>query len=123
MAMKRFKSERGAAGAGLLIAVAVFLFVVYEAKQFGPHVLAQFEFQDAVVEVTKFSRAKPAATVQQEVLASATALGLPVSLDMIKVARQPTNTRIEVRYDQEAEWLPGKPYKWTVVVVEESQLF
>ena len=121
--MKRFKSERGGAGVGLLIAVVVFLFVAYEAKQFGPHVVAQFQFEDAVVEIAKFSRNKPAATVQGEVLAKATELSLPVTRDMIKVSRQPTNTRIEVRYDQEATWLPGKPYKWTVQVETESVLF
>ena len=121
--MKRFRSERGGAGVGLLIAVVVFLFIAYEAKQFGPHVVAQFQFQDAVVEAAKFSRGKTAGAVQQEVLAKATELGLPVSRDMIKVTRQPTNTRIVVRYDQEAEWLPGKMYKWTVELNEESVLF
>lgn len=121
--MKRFRSERGGAGVGLLIAVVVFLIIAYEAKNFGPQVVAQFRFQDAVVEACKFSRAKPAATVQQEVLKVATELQLPVSRDMIKVTRQPTHTRIEVRYDLEAEWLPGKPYKWTVVIDEESVLF
>jgi hypothetical protein len=123
MAMRRFKSERGAAGVGALIAVVVFLFIAYEAKQFGPHVVAQFQFEDAVVEIAKFSRNKPAESVQQEVLAKAAELGLPVSREMVKVARQPQNTRIEVYYDQEAEWLPGKPYKWTVEVLAESVLF
>ena len=121
--MRRFRSERGSAGGNLLIALVVFLFIAYEAKQFGPPVVAQFQFQDAVVDAAKFSRAKTAATVQQEVLASATELRLPVSRDMIVVTRQPTHTRIEVRYDQEAEWLPGKPYKWTVQLDEESILF
>lgn len=121
--MKRFKSERGAAGAGALIAVVVFLFLAYEAKQFGPHVIRQYEFDDAVVEIAKFSRNKPAESVQQEVLAKAAELGLPVARDMVKVTRQPQNTQIEVHYDQEAEWLPGKPYKWTVEVSAESVLF
>ena len=121
--MRNFKSERGGAGIGSVIALLVFLFVAYEAMQFGPHVVAQFQFQDAVVEAAKFSRGKTAAVVQQEVLAKATELQLPVSRDMIKVTRQPTQTRIEVRYNLEAEWLPGKPYKWTVNVNEESMLF
>jgi len=121
--MKRFRSQRGGAGVGLLIAVVVFLLIAYEAKQFGPNLVAQFQFQDAVVEACKFSRAKTADAVQQEVLAKATELRLPVSRDMIKVTRQPTSTRIVVRYDLEADWLPGKPYKWTVEVNEESVLF
>lgn len=121
--MKRFRSERGGAGAGALIAVLALLFVLYEAKQFGPHVVAQFQFEDAVIEIAKFSRNKPAATVQGEVLAKATGLGLPVTRDMITVTRQPTSTRIEVHYDQEAVYLPGKPYKWTVNVETESVLF
>ena len=121
--MRRFRSERDGAGVGALIALAIFLFIAYEAKQFGPQVVAQFQFQDAVIDAAKFSRGKTANTVQQEVLAEATELGLPISRDMIKVTRQPRNTRIEVRYDQEAEWLPGKPYKWTVQVNAESMLF
>ncbi len=121
--MRRFRSERGGAGGSLLIALAVFLFIAYEAKQFGPHMMAQFQFQDVVIDAAKFSHNKTAAAVQQEVLAKATELGLPISRDMIKVTRQPRNTRIEVRYDQEAEWLPGKPYKWTVEVSGESKLF
>ncbi len=121
--MRRFRSERGGAGGSLLIALVFFLFIAYEATQFGPLVFAQFQFQDAVIDAAKFSRAKTAAAVQQEVLASATELRLPVTRDMIKVTRRPTHTRIEVRYDQEAEWLPGKPYKWTVVLDEESILF
>lgn len=121
--MRRFKSERGGAGIGTIITLAVFLFIAYEAKQFGPHVVAQFQFQDAVVDAAKFSRAKTADAVQKEVLAKATELNLPVTRDMIKVTRRPTNTRIVVRYDQEAEWLPGKMYKWTVELSEESILF
>jgi len=87
--MRRYKSERGGAGVGAVIAILVVLLVAYEAKQFGPHVIAQFQFQDAVVEAAKFSRGKTAEAVQQEVLAKATELGLPVSRDMIKVTRQP----------------------------------
>ena len=121
--MRRFRSERGGAGGGFLIALVVFLFIAYEAKQFGPHIVAQFQFKDAVIDLAKFSHNKTAAAVQQEVLAKATELSLPVSRDMIKVTRQPTNTRIEVRYDQEADWLPAKPYKWTVEVLAESTLF
>ena len=121
--MRRFRSERGGAGVGTLVALVIFLFIAYEAKQFGPPVMAQFQFEDAVVDAAKFSRGKTADTVQREVLAEATELGLPVSRDMIKVTRQPTRTRIEVRYDQETEWLPGKPYKWTVQLDEESMLF
>ena len=121
--MRSFRSERGGAAGSLLIALVVCLFIAYEAKQFGPHVVAQFQFQDAVIDAAKFSRNKPATVVQQDVLAKATELSLPVSRDMITVTRQPTHTRIEVRYDQEAEWLPGKPYKWTVQLDEESILF
>jgi hypothetical protein len=42
---------------------------------------------------------------------------------MIKVTRVPTKTRIVVHYELSAEWLPGRPYKWTVVIDEESMLF
>ena len=121
--MNRIKNNRGSAGVGLLITVLVILFIAYEAKQFGPQVMAQFQFQDAVIEISKFSRGKTAPVVQMEVLAKATELGLPVTREMIKVTRQNTSTSIAVRYDQEAEWLPGRPYKWTVEVNEESVLF
>ena len=121
--MRRFRSGRGGAGGSLLIALAVFLFIAYEAKQFGPPLFAQFQFLDEVIDTTKFSRAKTAGVVLQEVLKKSAELHLPISRDMIKVTRQPTSTRIEVRYELEAEWLPGRPYKWTVVIDEESMLF
>jgi hypothetical protein len=121
--MKRFRSERGGAAGGLIVTLLVILFIAYEAKQFGPNLFAQFQFLDEVVDVAKFSRAKTAGVVQREVLQKSAELRLPISRDMIKVTRQPTHTRIEVRYELSAEWLPGRPYKWTVVIDEESMLF
>ena len=121
--MSRFKSERGGAGLGFVIALAVFLFVAYEAKQFGPPLIAQFEFQDAVVEAAKFSRGKPASAVQAEVFQKANEIGIPVQRELIQVRRQPTNTLIQVSYTLQAEWLPGRLYQWTVNVNEESMLF
>ena len=50
--MRRFRSERGGAGVGTLVALVIFLFIAYEAKQFGPPVMAQFQFEDAVVDAT-----------------------------------------------------------------------
>ncbi|MGH9334525.1 MAG: hypothetical protein ACRD21_12340, partial [Vicinamibacteria bacterium] len=61
--------------------------------------------------------------VQAEVLQRAGELALPVSREMIKVSRQPTNTRIEVSYELSTEWMPGKLYKWTVNIDEQSVLF
>ena len=121
--MKRFRGERGGSPAGLVIFLLVLLFVVYEIKQFGPPLFAQFQFLDAVIDTTKFSRAKTASVVMQEVLKKSAELHLPISRDMVKITRQPTHTRIEVRYELEAEWLPGRPYKWTVEIDEESMLF
>lgn len=121
--MSRFRNERGGTGVNLLITVLIILFLAYEAKQFGPKLVAQYQFQDAVIEAAKFSRTKTAGAVQLEVLQKAAELQLPISRDMIKVTRQPTNTRIEVRYELEAEWLPGRPYKWVVMLNEESMLF
>jgi hypothetical protein len=121
--MKRFRSERGGGGAGLVIFLLVALFVGYEVKQFGPPLFAQFQFLDAVIDTTKFSRAKTAGVVMQEVLKKSAEYHLPISRDMIKITRQPTRTRIKIRYEFEAEWLPGRPYKWTVEIDEESMLF
>ena len=121
--MSRFKNERGGAGFGLVIALAVFLFVAYEAKQFGPPLVAQFQFQDAVDEAAKFSRGKTAGAVQEELAQKAMEIGVPVTRELIKVRRQPTHTFITVSYDLQAEWLPGRVYKWTVNVDKESMLF
>lgn len=121
--MRNFRSERGGVGVGLVVAIFLILFAGYEAKQFGPLLFAQFQFQDAVIEAAKFSRGKDAGAVQNEVLQRASELGLPISREMIKVTRQPTNTRIQVRYELSTEWLPGKPYSWVVDVDEQSVLF
>jgi hypothetical protein len=121
--MRSLKSERGAVSVGLIVAIVLALFLVYEAKQFGPLLMAQFEFQDAVMEATKFSAGKPGDKVQMEVLKKANELALPITRDMIVVTRQPTNTRIQISYELGAEWLPGKQYKWTVNIDEQSVLF
>lgn len=121
--MRNFKSERGGAGFGLILALAVFFFVAYEAKQFGPPLIKQFQFQDAVVEAAKFSRGKTEIQVKQELHKKALEMGIPVTMEVIRVQREPTNTAIQVSYDLQAEWLPGKTYRWTVSVDEASVLF
>ena len=121
--MKKFRDQAGAITVGTVVAIFVVLFLIYEATKFGPTLMAQFQFQDAVMEACKFSRNKTAGAVQQEVYQKATELNIPVTREMIKVTRQPTNTRIQVTYSLEAEWLPGRPYKWEVNLNEESMLF
>ena len=121
--MRSLKSERGKVTLGLIVVIFVAIFLAYEGKQFGPLLLAQFQFQDSVIEAAKFSRAKEAAAVQAEVLQRANELRLPITRDMIKVTRQPTHTRIQVTYELSGEWAPGKLYKWKVNVDEESMLF
>jgi hypothetical protein len=121
--MRSRKAERGAVSVGLIVAIVLVLFLGYEAKQFGPLLVAQFEFQDSVIEATKFSAGKPADKVQMEVLKKANELALPITREMIVVTRQPTSTRIQISYELAAEWLPGKQYKWTVNLDEQSVLF
>jgi hypothetical protein len=121
--MRSLKAERGAVSVGLIVAIALALFLAYEGKQFGPLLIAQFEFQDSVIEAAKFSANKPADVVQNEVLKKANELALPITREMIQVTRQPTSTRILVRYELGAEWLPGKEYKWNVTIDEKSVLF
>lgn len=121
--MRRFKGERGAMSVGMIVAIFLALFLIYEATQFGPLLIKQYEFQDAVIEAAKFSRGKEAAAVQAELMEKVAEIGLPISRDMIKVIRQPTNTRIQVNYELKAQWAPGKEYKWQVSVDEESMLF
>jgi hypothetical protein len=121
--MRSWKGERGAVSMGLIVVIFLALFLIYELKQFGPLLIAQYEFQDAVVEAAKFSRGKEAAVVQSEVVEKADELALPITRDMVKVTRQNTNTRIQVNYQLKAQWAPGKEYKWNVEVDEESRLF
>ena len=121
--MRSHRSERGAVSVGLIVALFLLLFAVYEAIQFGPLLIAQYEFQDAVLEAAKFSRGQKAEAVQAEVLKRAQELQLPISREMIVVTRQPQNTRIQVTYELATDWLPGKPYSWVVEVDAESVLF
>ena len=121
--MSSVKNERGAISLGLVLGILLLLFVAYEAKQFGPLLLRQFQFQDAVIEASKFSATKDAAAVQNELVYKASELQLPISKEMIKVTKQATYTRVQIVYELSAEWLPRKPYKWTVTVDEESKIF
>lgn len=121
--MRIWKNERGAISMGLIVGILLVLFAVYEGKQFGPIIMSQYQFQDAAIEASKFSAQKDANSVASELLAKAAELQLPITRDMIKVTKQATYTRVQVTYDLTAEWLPGKPYTWTVTVDEESKIF
>lgn len=121
--MRSMKSERGAISMGLVIGIFLVVFAAYEAKQFGPLLMSQFQFQDAVIEASKFSATKDANAVANELVAKAAELHLPISRDMVKVTKQATYTRVQITYQLSAEWLPGKPYTWTVNVDEESKIF
>jgi hypothetical protein len=121
--MRSMKGERGAISIGMIVGILVLLFVLYEGKQFGPLLMRQFQFQDAVIEASKFSATKDAAAVQNELAYKASELKLPISREMIKVTKGGTYTRVQIVYELSAEWLPRKPYKWTVTVDEESKIF
>ncbi len=121
--MKRFKSPRGGASVGSLLAMAILAFLVYEGIKFGPVLFAQYEFKDAIAEQAKFSRGKNADSIKTELTRKAAQLGLPIATDQIAVTLQPTNTRIQVKYQLSVQWLPGKEYKWNVDEVAESTIF
>lgn len=121
--MRSHRNERGAVSVGMIVAIFLILLAAYEAKQFGPLLFAQYEFQDACVEAAKFSQGQTAEGLQSRVLAKAQELGLPISRDMIKVTLRGTSTRVQVNYQLTADWLPGKPYSWMVEVDESSVIF
>jgi hypothetical protein len=121
--MKSMKEERGAVSMGMILGILLVLFAAYEAKQFGPLLMHQFQFQDAAIEASKFSATKDANSIANELVYKAGELQLPITRDMIKVTKQATYTRVQVTYELSAEWLPGKVYKWTVNVDEESKIF
>ena len=121
--MSRFKSARGGVSVGGLLTLIIIAFLIYEAIQFGPVLFAQYEFKDAVAEEAKFSRGKDAYTIKNALTKKAAELGLPIASDQIAVTRQPTKTRIQVKYRLSVQWLPGREYTWDVDEVAESVLF
>ncbi len=121
--MKRFWSTKGEVKMGAILSLAVLAFAVYEGIQFIPVLFAQYSFSDAVVEEAKFSRAKSADTVRNNLLEKAAELQLPIERQMITVERRPRFTRIRVEYELSVEWLPGKEYWWEVDEASESVLF
>ena len=121
--MKKRIRQRGEVTVSSLIGILVLLFLVYELFQFGPVLLSQFQFQDSVQNISKFSLNKDPASVRNEVVAKAGEYGLPVDGNMIGVVRDRTYTRITVNYELSVDWLPGQAYKWQVNVDEESRIF
>jgi len=121
--MRSMKSERGAISAGLIVGILLVVFAAYEAKQFGPLLMSQFQFQDYVIEASKFSATKDTNSLTTELVQKAAEFQLPITREMVKVTKQATYTRIQVVYELSAEWLPGKSYTWTVNVDEESKIF
>lgn len=121
--MNRLKSARGGVNVGGLLTLLIIAFLIYELFQFGPVLIAQYEFKDAVVEEAKFSRGKNAYAIKKELTQKAADLGLPIVTDQIAVTLQPTKTRIQVQYELSVEWLPGREYTWQVDEVAESVLY
>ncbi len=121
--MTRFRSAQGKASVSGILALVFCAFVVYEGFVFVPVLYAQYSFRDAIVEEAKFSRAKAADVIQNSLTKKAAELGLPITYGQIKVVRQPTRTRIQVKYQLSVEWLPGKVYTWNVDEMQESVLF
>ena len=121
--MRSMKGERGAISMGLIVGILLVAFAAYEAKQFGPLLMRQFQFQDEAIEASKFSATKDSNSIANELVHKAAELQLPITREMIKVTKQATYTRVQVVYQLSAEWLPCKPYTWTVTVDEESKIF
>ena len=121
--MKRLASVKGEVRLGSILTLAVIAFAVYEGVKVLPVLFAQYEFKDAVVDEAKFSRAKSAETVRNNLADKAASLGLPITHQQIHVERKPTWIRIQVDYQLSVEWLPGKVYTWDVNEVSESVLF
>ena len=121
--MRSSKGDRGAISTGLVVGILLVLFAAYEAKQFGPLLMHQFQFHDIVIEASKFSAMKDANSVANELVNEAAELKLPITREMIKVTKQATYTHVQIVYQLSADWLPGKPYTWTVTVDEESRIF
>ncbi len=121
--MKRLASVKGEVRLGSILTLAVIAYTVYVGVKVVPVLFAQYEFQDAVVEEAKFSRAKSAETVRNNLADKAASLGLPITHQQIHVERKPTWIRIQVDYQLSVEWLPGKVYTWDVSEVSESVLF
>jgi hypothetical protein len=121
--MKRFKSARGGVSLSSILSLVFIAFLIYEAFQFGPILMAQYQFKDDMVEAAKFSRRKDANQIKSELIQNAAALGLPVTMDRIRVSKLPNKTRIHVQYQLSVEWLPGNAYTWEVDEVAESPIY
>ena len=121
--MKRFKSARGGISFGGILSLAFFAFLVYEAFQFGPILIAQYQFKDEMLDAAKFSRGKKAQAIKDNLATKAGELALPIRSNQIQVTMQAYNTRIQVTYQQNVEWLPGSIYTWQVEENIESPVF
>jgi hypothetical protein len=121
--MTRFRSAKGKASVSGILILGFIVFLIYEGFQFVPMLFAQYSFRDAMVEEAKFSRGKPPEVIRDSLTKQAAELGLPISSGQIKVTRQNTRTRIQVKYQLSVNWLPGKAYKWNVEEVQESVLY
>jgi hypothetical protein len=121
--MTRLRSAHGKASVGGILMLVFIAFLIYEGFVFTPVIYAQYSFRDAIVEEAKFSRGKAAEVIQNALTKRAAELELPITYGQIKVVRQPTRTRIQVKYQLKVEWLPGKVYTWDVDELQESVLF
>jgi hypothetical protein len=121
--MGRFKSARGGISVSGILSIAIIAFLFYETLQFGPVLIKQYQFKDELVDAAKFSRAKKALAIKQGLTQKAAELGLPITIDQIRVTLMPAKTRIQVKYRLSVEWLPGKTYTWEVDDIAQSPIF
>jgi hypothetical protein len=121
--MNRFKSARGGVSLAGILSLVIIAFLVYEAFQFVPILIAQYQFKDEMVEAAKFSRLKNAEQIKNALSQTAAELELPITRDKIRVSMLPNKTRIHVQYRLSVEWLPGNTYSWGVDEVVESPVF
>lgn len=121
--MKRFKSARGGISLSSILSLVFIAFLIYEAFQFVPILIAQYQFKDDMLEAAKFSRRKDANQIKSELIQDAAAVGLPITMDRIRVSKLPNKTRIHVQYQLSVEWLPGNTYTWEVDEAAESPIY
>ena len=103
--------ERGAGNLGCVLWIVLLVVLVMVAAKAIPVKMKSSQLYDHMEEIAKFASRTPADQLENQILAKAVELDLPITKDNIKAERVGDSVRMSVDYVVPLEF-PGYTYEW-----------
>ena len=124
MRMGRGRGARGAINFGCIVWLAIVALVGYLAYKIVPVKVQASQFQDFLMDESGFGSIKSVQQIEQEVLAKARELNIPVRKDNLTVKRTREYILIEAHYSITIDFFGGSyKYVWQFDPVAQRPIF